>query len=76
MFVIHTCTHTQADSLVSLTLQFAAQLEFLLLQAADPPLVGLCSQAVLQATLDVQVHLVLACLSRHSCQLSQATPVR
>lgn len=60
---------------VSLTLQFAAKLHFLLLQAADPPLIGLCGQAVLQAALDIQVQLVLARLTRLPRQLSQASPV-
>lgn len=62
-------------SLFTPTLQFAAQLQFLLLQAADSPLVGLGGQAVLQAALDIQVHLVLTCLARLPSQLSQATPV-
>lgn len=60
----------------ALTLQLARQLQLFLLQAADPPLVGLRGQAVLQAALDLQVQLVLAHLSWVHRQLSQAPPVR
>lgn len=56
----------------ALTLELAAELQLLLLQPADPPLVGLGGQAVLQAALDVQVQLVLARLRR---QLSEASAV-
>lgn len=69
------CSWTGGRAVRLLTLQFAAQLYFLLLQAADPPLIGLCGQAVLQAALDIQVQLVPARLPRLARQLPQASPV-
>lgn len=53
-------------------MQLATELQLLLLQPADPPLVGLGGQAVLKAALDVEIHLVLTRLGR---ELSKAAAV-
>lgn len=55
-----------------LTLELATELQLLLLQPADPPLVGLGGQTVLKAALDIQIQLVLTRLGR---QLSEAAAV-
>lgn len=56
-------------------MQLAAQLCLLLFQPPYPPLVGLGGQAVLQAALHGQVHLVLPRLTPLPRELPQATPV-